>query len=44
MEQNTFPVKGDLVFLENGNPAPTGKYKQGFMDTIIVDDGKFVDW
>jgi hypothetical protein len=44
MGQNTFPVKGDLVFLDNGDPAPTGIYKQGFLETIVVEDGKFIDW
>lgn len=40
-----WPIKGDLVFLENGTPAPTGNYKQGFMSgTIIVQDGTFVSW
>lgn len=33
--------KGDSVFLENGKPAPSGKYKMGFMmSKLIVVDGK----
>lgn len=33
--------KGDSVFLENGTPAPSGKYKMGFMmSKLIVIDGK----
>lgn len=40
-----WPLKDDQVFLENGNPAPTGEYYQGFMNgVIIVRDGKFVSW
>lgn len=35
--------KGDRVFLDTGNPAPTGKYSMGFMASkLIVEDGKFV--
>jgi tetratricopeptide (TPR) repeat protein len=35
--------KGDKVFLDTGNPAPTGKYSMGFMASkLIVEDGKFV--
>lgn len=35
--------KGDKVFLDTGNPAPTGKYSMGFMfPKLIVEDGKFV--
>lgn len=35
--------KGDKVFLDTGQPAPTGKYSMGFMASkLIVEDGKFV--
>lgn len=30
---------GDKVFF-NGNPAPCGKYKLGWLDYVIVEDGK----
>lgn len=36
-------TKGDKVFLHNGNKAPSGKYKTGFMSSkIIVEDGVFI--
>lgn len=36
-------TKGDKVFLHNGDKAPSGKYKTGFMSSkIIVEDGVFI--
>lgn len=32
------PNSGERVFL-NGHPAPSGKYKIGFLQTIVVEDG-----
>jgi hypothetical protein len=32
------PLSGDLVFIQ-GNPAPSGKYKLGFFDYLLVIEG-----
>lgn len=36
------PNKGESIFL-NGVLAPTGKYKIGFMNYLVVEDGKIKD-
>lgn len=40
--RNAIPRLEDPVFL-NGQTAPNGKYKIGFMDYILVENGKIVD-
>ncbi len=37
--------KGDYVFLETGIPAPTGRYRLGFMKPkLVVENGKFLKY
>jgi hypothetical protein len=40
-EEYLNPSKGDFVF-QNGNVAPDGKYKLGFMWYIVIENGKIV--
>lgn len=40
-EEYLNPSKGDFVF-QNGNVAPDGKYKLGFMWSIVIENGKIV--
>lgn len=41
-QEFTNPNKGEYVYL-NGNKAPNGSYKLGFMNYITVENGKITD-
>jgi hypothetical protein len=41
----TLAQKGDNVFLDTGEPAPTGKYSMGYIGyKVVVENGKFVSY
>ena len=40
--ENLSPMKGDFVFTEGDVHAPNGKYKIGFMQHIIVENGRII--